>query len=110
MVRYVGMMLLLAGVTTGAQAQNTQETLTATVVSQAAGGATCTQGSNKRTVAIMSKDASGKGVPCEVHYKKETEQPGHDQVIYTANNDVSFCEAKAKAFVEKLTGMGWTCQ
>lgn len=97
------------------------ETLKATVVekpaqevkpadaSSAAGTVvTCSQGQQKRTVGVTSQDPA-KGVPCEVHYKKETEQPGHDQVLYTATNEVSFCEAKAKAFVEKLTGLGWSC-
>ena len=68
----------------------------------------CTSGGNTRKVELISASAETK-VPCEVHYKKETEQPGHDQVLYTANNDLGFCHAKAAAFVDKLTGMGWTC-
>jgi hypothetical protein len=90
------------------------KTLDATVVdaktaaAPGSGGATCTQGKHKRVVATTFVDTAKKA-PCEVHYKKETEQPGHDQVIYTAANDISFCEAKAKAFVDKLAGMGWSC-
>lgn len=119
MVRYVGVMLAVFSMSMMARAEGNEETLQATVVEKpvaaaaavasGSGGATCTQGKNTRTVSIVSKDAN-KSVPCEVHYKKVTEQPDHDQVIYTANNEVSFCEAKAKAFAEKLTGMGWMCQ
>ena len=92
----------------GAAAGGQQQTLEATVV-ETGSTTTCKQGSHTRTVSITSKEP-GKSTPCEVHYKKETEQAGHDQVLYTANNDATFCEAKAKEFVQKLTGMGWTCQ
>jgi len=68
----------------------------------------CTSGGNTRKVELISASTEAK-VPCEVHYKKETEQPGHDEVLWSANNDLSYCHAKAAAFVDKLTGMGWTC-
>lgn len=68
----------------------------------------CTQGKNKRVVEITVDDAAKKA-PCKVHYKKETEKPGDDQVIYNSANNGKFCEEKAKAFVDKLTGMGWSC-
>lgn len=68
----------------------------------------CTNGSNKRVVELITAANENK-LPCEVHYKKETEQPGHDQVLYSANSDLSFCHAKAAAFVDKLNGMGWAC-
>lgn len=48
-------------------------------------------------------------LPCEVHYKKKTEKPGHDQVLWSANNSASYCENKARSFVDKLEGWGWTC-
>lgn len=83
-------------------------TLTATVAEQGA-ATTCTQGEHKRTVRTVATEA-GKKAPCEVHYSKETEQPGHDQIIYTAANDATFCEAKAQAFIEKLQTMGWACR
>jgi hypothetical protein len=83
----------------------------ATAVTASTSGFTdtvCTSGGNTRKVELISASAETK-VPCEVHYKKETEQPGHDQVIYTANNEIGFCHSKAAAFVDKLAGMGWTC-
>lgn len=76
-----------------------------------AGGFTdmvCTSGGQTRRVELITA-ASETKLPCEVHYKKETEQPGHDQVLWSANSDLSFCHAKASAFVDKLTGMGWAC-
>lgn len=79
--------------------------------SAAAGGFTdmvCTNGGNTRRVELVTGAGENK-LPCEVHYKKETEQPGHDQVLWSANSDLSFCHAKASAFVDKLTGMGWAC-
>ncbi len=83
----------------------------ATTVAAKEGGfsdTVCTSGGNTRKVELISASAETK-VLCEVHYKKETEQPGHDQVLWSANNDLGFCHAKASAFVDKLTGMGWTC-
>ncbi len=98
-----------------------EETLKATVVAKPADAAAapaaatggfnntaCTNGKNKRTIELTSTNATTK-LPCEVHYKKETEQTGHDQVLWKADNDLKFCESKAQAFVEKLTGLGWTC-
>lgn len=68
----------------------------------------CTQGKNRRLVELMVGDATAKK-PCEVHYKKETEQNGHDQVIWITPVNMDTCTAKAKAFVTKLAGWGWTC-
>ena len=51
----------------------------------------------------------GMSVPCEVHYYRDTESPGEDQVLWSAQNEAGYCESKAAEFVEKLRGMGWTC-
>ena len=110
-----------------ARAADTQETLKATVVdanakkaeeakkpaaAASADGAfvntACTNGKNKRVVELTSTNATTK-LPCEVHYKKATEQQGHDQVLWQAANDLKFCESKAQAFVDKLASWGWTC-
>lgn len=116
---------LLAFVTPAFAGDN-QETLKATVVEQkadakpeakadqgAASGASfssasCTNGKNTRDVVLTSTNAQTK-LPCEVHYKKTTEQAGHDQVLWQSANNLSFCESKAQAFVEKLKGWGWSC-
>ncbi|MDH3387257.1 MAG: hypothetical protein OEN02_05065 [Gammaproteobacteria bacterium] len=47
-------------------------------------------------------------VPCEVIYKKLTEG-AEDQVLWNAQNDETYCLAKATEFVDKLTSWGWTC-
>jgi len=52
---------------------------------------------------------TGDTVPCEVHYFKDTEMPGDRQVLWRAQNEEGYCEARAAEFVEKLRGMGWTC-
>jgi hypothetical protein len=67
----------------------------------------CTSGASKRTVEI-SFGADNK-LPCQVHYKKDTEEPGVDRVIYSANSDLQYCYEKAAAHVEKLEGFGWHC-
>lgn len=68
----------------------------------------CTNGKNKRMVELTPYDKAA-NKPCEVHYKKETEQPGHDQVLWSSGKDNAFCATKAEGFVQKLGGMGWTC-
>lgn len=47
-------------------------------------------------------------VPCQVVYKKLTEGV-EDQILWNAQNDATYCEFKAKEFVEKLESWGWTC-
>ena len=32
-----------------------------------------------------------------------------DRVLWSAQNDASYCEEKAKGFIEKLESLGWTC-
>lgn len=47
-------------------------------------------------------------VPCEVVYRKLTEGV-EDQVLWNAQNDGSYCDEKARGFIEKLESWGWTC-
>ncbi len=61
-----------------------------------------------RRVQILAEP--GQAVPCEVHYYKVTENPGEDQVLWSAQNEAGYCEAKAAEFVERLRGLGWTCR
>ena len=66
----------------------------------------CRHDNDVREVHMMqTTDAP---VPCQVVYKKLTEGV-EDQVLWNAQNDASYCEEKAAAFVEKLEGLGWTC-
>ena len=67
----------------------------------------CTYGDMVRRVVIMSEP--GVSVPCEVHYYKDTEAPGEDQVLWSASSQEGYCEEKAAGFVSKLEGWGWSC-
>ena len=67
----------------------------------------CTFGDMVRRVVIMTEP--GVSVPCEVHYFKDTEAPGEDQVLWSASQQAGYCEEKAAGLVEKLEGMGWNC-
>jgi hypothetical protein len=67
----------------------------------------CTNGDTVRRIVIMSEP--GVSVPCEVHYFKDTEAPGEDQVLWRASSQEGFCEEKAAGLVSKLEGLGWDC-
>lgn len=67
----------------------------------------CTYGDMVRRVVVMSEP--GVTVPCEVHYFKDTEAPGEDQVLWSAASQAGYCEEKAAGLVAKLEGWGWDC-
>lgn len=67
----------------------------------------CTYGDMVRRVVIMTEP--GVSVPCEVHYFKDTEAPGEDQVLWSASQQAGYCEEKAAGLVAKLEGWGWAC-
>ena len=67
----------------------------------------CTYGDMQRRVVIMSEP--GVSVPCEVHYFKDTEAPGEDQVLWSASQQAGYCEEKAADLVARLEGFGWDC-
>ena len=66
----------------------------------------CSHGNDVREIHTISTTPAG--VPCQVLYKKLTEG-AEDQVLWSANNDASFCEEKAKGFVAKQESWGWVC-
>jgi hypothetical protein len=67
----------------------------------------CSYGDMVRRVVIMSEP--GVSVPCEVHYYKDTEAPGEDQVLWSAGQQAGYCEEKAAGLVADLEGWGWNC-
>ena len=68
---------------------------------------TCTLASLERTVELRY-ETPGDAVPCEVRYAKPTE--GIDeQVLWRAEREAGYCEARFGEFVDKLTGFGWSC-
>ena len=69
----------------------------------------CHSGQLQRHVEVRFNNPTTKA-PCKVHYRKETESPGHHQVLWSAAHNGAFCESKARAFVKKLEGWGWNCK
>ena len=67
----------------------------------------CTYGDMQRRVEIATEP--GVEVPCSVHYFKDTEAPGEQQVLWSAERDPNYCRNKAAEFVAKLEGWGWDC-
>jgi hypothetical protein len=67
----------------------------------------CTYGDMQRRVEIAHEP--GVEVPCSVHYFKDTEMPGEQQVLWSADSDPTYCQNKTMEFVTKLEGWGWDC-
>jgi len=67
----------------------------------------CSFGELQRRVEILTEP--GVSVPCEVHYYKDTEAPGEKQVLWSADSQEGYCEAKTEEFIAKLEGFGWDC-
>ena len=67
----------------------------------------CAYGDMQRRVQIIYETAVT--VPCEVHYYKDTEQPGEHEVLWRALNQEGYCESQAEAFVSQLQEWGWSC-
>ncbi len=69
----------------------------------------CKNGNLQRSVQVRYYEED-KAVPCEVHYYKDTGQPGMGQVLWRAANEAGFCEKKLAVVVNELSGSGWECQ
>jgi len=76
-------------------------------LAQGADNYSCTFGDLTRRIEIVRE--TGVLVPCEVHYYKDTEAPGEQQVLWRAQTEEGFCDARASEFVEKLVDWGWDC-
>lgn len=64
----------------------------------------CKSDHSERVIEVVYTNPNSK-VPCEVHYTK----PDGTAVLWDAKHEVGYCEAKAKAFAEKLTTLGMSC-
>ena len=82
--------------------------LPAAAIAQDASSYRCTFGDKVRRVEIASEP--GVSVPCEVHYYKDTEAPGERQVLWSAQSEDGYCEARTQEFIAKLGSWGWDCQ
>lgn len=65
----------------------------------------CTSGAIERSVTVL---APAETKACEVRYDK-TSEGGSVEVLWSANNDASYCAPKAEGLVERLEGWGWDC-
>ena len=81
--------------------------LPALAAAQDSGKYQCTYGDLQRRVEIAHEP--GVEVPCSVHYFKDTEMPGEQQILWSAQNDAAYCQTKASELVAKLEGWGWDC-
>ncbi|MHA7880423.1 MAG: hypothetical protein ACX931_11550 [Saccharospirillum sp.] len=66
----------------------------------------CTFDSNERRIELAYRQ-SGQSVPCEVRYQRDNEDW---QTLWSANNQVGYCEEQAEGFVEQQRGWGWECE
>jgi hypothetical protein len=76
-------------------------------VAQSGDSYECTMGGLVRRVVIEREGSAP--VPCAVAYYKDTEAPGQRQVLWSAENEASYCSTRASEFVAKLEGWGWRC-
>ena len=75
-----------------------------TIISHADETYVCLYGGNERIIHVSYPVPDSK-VPCDVVYEKDNGQ----QVLWSAQNEEGYCEAKAIDFVEKQRGWGWDC-
>ena len=64
----------------------------------------CTYGQKERVITVVYQDQEMK-VPCEVRYAKD----GITETLWTAENEVGYCEEKAQELVQKQRDWGWLC-
>lgn len=64
----------------------------------------CQHADSQRIISVVYTE-EGSTVPCEVTYEKST----GSQVLWSAQGEEGYCEAKAEAFVEKQRSWGWDC-
>lgn len=69
----------------------------------------CKMGNLVRQVEVRS-GASVADLACQVLYRKQTEQPGVEEVLWSATSDATFCADKAQGLVDKLESHGWACE
>ncbi len=81
--------------------------LPAVAIAQESDKYQCTYGDLQRRVQIAHEP--GVEVPCSVHYFKDAEMPGEQQVLWSADSDPTYCQNKAKELITKLEEWGWDC-
>jgi len=64
----------------------------------------CTNDAAVRKIDVVYTGTNG-DVLCEVQYTKS----GSPEVLWNAQSEAGYCEARAAEFVVKHEGWGWTC-
>lgn len=82
-------------------------TVSAPALAQDAGNWQCNYDDLVRRLAIVYEP--GRAVPCEVHYYKDVEMPGEREVLWRAQNEAGYCEARVEELVARLESQGWSC-
>ena len=65
----------------------------------------CANNGEKRIIKIAYQD-SEQSVPCEVRYDKGQ----GEEVLWSAQSEVGYCEAKVDEFIQKQETWGWSCE
>ena len=76
------------------------------LTTQVAIATTCTSGDMVRRVTVVYDDP-GQPVPCSVLYEKPGQ--GASQTLWSAQNEIGYCEDKAQGFIIRLDALGWEC-
>jgi len=75
---------------------------------QAEDSASCKNGDLIRRIEVAAgKDGAAS---CQVNYTKDTEAPGVNQVLWSAQFSRAYCVEKARELTAKLQSTGWTCE
>lgn len=67
----------------------------------------CTQGGAERSIEVVYGTA-GATVPCEVVYRKPAS--GVTDVLWRADHQAGYCEARAEDLAATLRAAGWDCR
>lgn len=67
----------------------------------------CTYGNLERRIEIVYEP--GLAVPCEVHYYRDANAPDEREVLWRAQNETGYCEARTEELVARLQNSGWQC-
>lgn len=65
----------------------------------------CTYGSNIRKIIVQYDDQDTQ-LPCRVVYLKGSS----NVVLWSANNELGYCDARAREFSKKQMKWGWKCE
>lgn len=65
----------------------------------------CTRANQTRIIEVVYPEDPQRPV-CEVIYTKQ----GNSKVLWSARNDMSYCEQQAMKFIAKQQGWGWDCR